>query len=99
MASSWWGRYPQQVRAAHADDGGQRAKPCGRPVPDVRRCYEHDTGAAYGLEFLPYHVEAFYLPGEDATFVYDLTSGYILELATQLAGWRANRVGMKAIPA
>ncbi len=28
-------------------------------------------------EFLSYHVEASYLPGEDATFVYDLTSYYI----------------------
>ena len=28
-------------------------------------------------EFLSYHVEASYLPGEDATFVYDLTSHYI----------------------
>jgi len=44
---------------------------------DARRRYEHDMGAAYALEFLSYHVEASYLPGEDAAFVYDLTSHYI----------------------
>jgi hypothetical protein len=44
---------------------------------DARRRYEHDIGAAYALEFLSYHVEASYLPGEDAAFVYDLTSHYI----------------------
>jgi hypothetical protein len=44
---------------------------------DARRRYEHDIGAAYALEFLSYHIEASYLPGEDATFVYDLTSYYI----------------------
>ena len=46
---------------------------------EARRRYEHDIGAAYALEFLSYHVEASYLPGEDAAFVYDLTSHYILE--------------------
>ena len=44
---------------------------------DARRRYEHDIGAAFALEFLSYHVEASYLPGEDAAFVYDLTSYYI----------------------
>ena len=44
---------------------------------DARRRYEDDIGAAYALEFLSYHGEASYLPGEDATFVYDLTSYYI----------------------
>ncbi len=48
---------------------------------DARRRYEHDIGAAYALEFLSYHVEASYLPGEDAAFVYDLTSDYISEAA------------------
>jgi hypothetical protein len=46
---------------------------------DARRRYEDDIGAAYALEFLSYHVEASYLPGEDAAFVYDLTSFYISE--------------------
>jgi hypothetical protein len=46
---------------------------------DARRRDEHDIGAAYALEFLPYHVEASYLPGEDAAFVHDLTSHYISE--------------------
>ena len=54
---------------------------------DARRRYEHDIGAAYALEFLSYHVEASYLPGEDAAFVYDLTSYYISE-----AGDAARRV-------
>ena len=45
----------------------------------ARRRYEHDIGAAYALEFLSYHVEASYLPGEDAAFVCDLTSHYISE--------------------
>lgn len=44
---------------------------------DARLRYERDIGAAYALEFLSYHVEASYLPGEDAAFVYDLTSYYI----------------------
>jgi hypothetical protein len=44
---------------------------------DARRRYEHDIGAAYALEFLSYHIEASYLPGEDAAFVYDLTCHYI----------------------
>jgi hypothetical protein len=44
---------------------------------DARRRYQDDIGAAYALEFLSYHVEASYLPGEDAAFVYDLTSYYI----------------------
>ena len=44
---------------------------------DARRRYAHDIGAAYALEFLSYHIEASYLPGEDAAFVYDLTSHYI----------------------
>ena len=54
---------------------------------DARRRYEHDIGAAYALEFLSYHVEASYLPGEDAAFVYDLTSHYISE-----AGDAARRI-------
>ena len=32
---------------------------------------------SFALEFLSYHVEASYLPGDDAAFVYDLTSHYI----------------------
>jgi hypothetical protein len=46
---------------------------------DARRRYEHDIGASYALEFLSYHIEASCLPGEDAAFVYDLTSQYIFE--------------------
>ena len=56
---------------------------------DARRRYEHDIGAAYALEFLSYHVEASYLPGEDAAFVYDLTSYYISQAgdaARRMAG-------------
>jgi hypothetical protein len=34
-------------------------------------------GAAYALEFLSYHIEASYLRGADAAFVYDLTAHYI----------------------
>jgi hypothetical protein len=44
---------------------------------DARRRYQDDMGAAYALEFLSYHIEASYLPGEDAAFVYGLTSYYI----------------------
>jgi hypothetical protein len=44
-------------------------------------------GAIYALEFLSYHVEASYLPGEDAAFVYDLTSYYISQ-----AGDAARRI-------
>jgi hypothetical protein len=46
---------------------------------DARRRYEHDIGASYALEFLSYHLEASCLPGEDAAFVYNLTSQYIFE--------------------
>jgi hypothetical protein len=44
---------------------------------DPRRRNEHDIGAAYAIEFLSYLIEAFCLPGEDAAFVYDMTSYYI----------------------
>jgi hypothetical protein len=56
---------------------------------DARRRYRHDIGASYALEFLSYHIEASYLPGEDAAFVYDLTSYYISEAgdaARRMAG-------------
>ena len=46
---------------------------------DARRRYEDDIAASFALEFLSYHVEASYLPGDDAAFVYDLTSHYISE--------------------
>jgi hypothetical protein len=46
---------------------------------DARLRYEQDIGASYALEFLSYHIEASYLPGEDAAFVYDLTSQYVSE--------------------
>ena len=46
---------------------------------DARRRYEDDISASFALEFLSYHVEASYLPGDDAAFVYDLTSHYISE--------------------
>ena len=48
---------------------------------DARRRYEHDMGAAYAIEFLSYHIEASYLPGEEAAFVYDMTSYYISQNA------------------
>jgi hypothetical protein len=44
---------------------------------DTRRRYEQDIDAAFALEFLSYHIEASYLPGADAAFVYDLTAHYI----------------------
>jgi hypothetical protein len=56
---------------------------------DARRRYRQDMGAAYALEFLSYHIEASYLPGEDAAFVYDLTSYYISQAgdaARRMAG-------------
>jgi hypothetical protein len=68
---------------------------------DARRCYEHDIGAAYALEFLSYNVEASYLPGEDAAFVYDLTSDYISQAGDavrRLAGepWDEGEPGSSA---
>jgi hypothetical protein len=48
---------------------------------DARRRYERDIGASYALEFLSYHIEASYLPGEDATFVYNMTLRYVSEWA------------------
>jgi hypothetical protein len=53
---------------------------------DARRRYEHDIGASYALEFLSYHIEASYLPGEDAATVYDLTSQRISEWGHARAG-------------
>lgn len=56
---------------------------------DARRRYEDDIGAAYALEILSYHIEASYLPREDAAFVYDLTSYYISQAgnaARRMAG-------------
>ena len=53
---------------------------------DARRRYEDDIGAAYALEFLSYHVEASYLRGEDAAFVYDLTSYYISQAGDAARG-------------
>ena len=56
---------------------------------DARRRYDRDIGAAYALEFLSYHIEASYLPGDDAAFVYDLTSYYISQAgdaARRMAG-------------
>jgi hypothetical protein len=44
----------------------------------VRR-YERDIGTSYALEFLSYHIEASYLSGEDAAFVYNMTLQYISE--------------------
>ena len=63
---------------------------------DARRRYEDDIGAAYALEFLSYHIEASYLPGRDAAFVYDLTSYYICEAgdaARRMAGERRGKGG------
>lgn len=45
--------------------------------------------AAYALEFLSCHIEASYLPGEDAAFVYVLTGHYISDAgdaARKMAG-------------
>jgi hypothetical protein len=53
---------------------------------DARRRYEHDIGAAYAFEFLSHHVEASYLRGEDAAFVYDLTSYYISQAGDAARG-------------
>jgi hypothetical protein len=53
---------------------------------DARRRYEDDIGAAYALEFLSYDVEASYLRGEDAAFVYDLTSYYISQAGDAARG-------------
>lgn len=61
---------------------------------DARGRYGHDIGAAYALEFLSYHVEACYLSGEEATFVYDPTH-YISKLAMRLGRWRAGRMAIQ----
>ncbi len=53
---------------------------------DARRRYQDDIGAAYALEFLSYHIEASYLSGEDAAFVYDLTSYYISQAGDAARG-------------
>jgi hypothetical protein len=40
----------------------------------ARQRYNTDVGAAYGLAVFSFHVEASFLPGEDGSFVYDLTT-------------------------
>jgi hypothetical protein len=35
--------------------------------------HDRDVGAAYGMAMFSFHVEASFLPGEDASFVYTLT--------------------------
>src|SRR5580698_4051317 len=59
----------KQRRSDSLGRQGNGSRPAGR--------YEHDIGAAYAIEFLSYLIEAFCLPGEDAAFVYDMTSYYI----------------------
>jgi hypothetical protein len=53
---------------------------------NARLRYEQDIGASYALEFLSYHIEASYLPGDDAAFVYNLTSQYVSEWSNAPSG-------------
>jgi hypothetical protein len=73
LFNDWVERFGQ-VKGCEVRTREQTVKAMRR---NARRRYEHDIGAAYALEFLSYHIEASYLPGEDAAFVYDLTSYYI----------------------
>lgn len=43
----------------------------------AKRRYTSDIGASYGLAVLSFHVEASFLPGENASFIYNLTQMYI----------------------
>jgi hypothetical protein len=40
----------------------------------AKQRYNSDIGAGYGLAVFSFHVEASFLPGEDGSFVYDLTT-------------------------
>ncbi|HEX9168710.1 MAG TPA: hypothetical protein VF886_07270 [Roseiarcus sp.] len=53
---------------------------------NARLRYEQDIGASYALEFLSYHIEASYLPGDDTAFVYNLTSQYVSEWSNAPSG-------------
>jgi hypothetical protein len=58
-------------------EGRIRKHTANEMLSDARRRCEHDIAAAYAIESLSYHIEASYLPGKDAAFVYDVTSYYI----------------------
>jgi hypothetical protein len=45
----------------------------------AKQRYNSDVGASYGLAVFSFHVEASFLPGDDASFVYDLTTRAISE--------------------
>jgi hypothetical protein len=55
----------------------------------AKQRYSSSIGASYGLAFLSFHVEASYLPGDDASSVYDMTAasisiaGELVKLAEQ----------------
>jgi hypothetical protein len=42
-----------------------------------QRYNNNDIGASYGLAVFSFHIEASILPGDDASFVYDLTTSAI----------------------
>jgi hypothetical protein len=40
----------------------------------AKQHYTDDIGRSYGLAVFSFHIEASFLPGEDASFVYDVTA-------------------------
>jgi hypothetical protein len=57
----------------------------------AKQHFTSDIGRACGLAIFSFHIEASYLPGEDASFVYDLTALKISE-ASQLVQKLAPRL-------
>jgi hypothetical protein len=50
----------------------------------AKQRYSSDIGVSYAFAFFSFHIEASYLPGEDASFVYELT-GQSISTVSELA--------------
>jgi hypothetical protein len=55
----------------------------------AKQRYSTDLGASYGLTLFAAHIEASYLPGDDASFVYDLTT-HAISVAQKIASENAS---------
>ena len=49
----------------------------GMLLTKAKEAYDLDMGRGYGLALLSMHYESSYLPGDDANYVFDLTSQYV----------------------
>lgn len=56
----------------------------------AKQHYTNDIGRSYGLAVFSFHVEASFLLGEDASFVYDLTA-HTISKASELVAHKATK--------